>query len=137
MVRYQHASFPRRVIVGAALGFAAGALLVGVGAIRVAAFILGGGRLEASDAGDLRWIAYYVGSFGLGGALFGALRPLLRGNGGVYAGCMLVGVIVVLAIALSDQGSLGALDATDWVVLPGMGMLFGAAAAFGWTRAPG
>jgi hypothetical protein len=47
---------------------------------------------------------------------------------------MLVGVIVMLAIALGDQGSLGALDAVDWVALPAMGMLLGGAAAYGYTR---
>lgn len=43
------------------------------------------------------------------------------------------GVVVVLAIAAGDQG-LGALDRTDWIVYPILGMTFGAAAAIGLLR---
>ena len=136
MAQHQHASLSRRVVVGAALGVAAGASFVAVGLVRVAVFLLGGGRLGALNADEWQGIAYYVGGFGVGGALFGALRPLLPGKRSVYAGCMLVGVIVMLAIALSDKGSLSALDRGDWVVLPALGMLFGAAGAYGWTRSP-
>jgi peptidoglycan/LPS O-acetylase OafA/YrhL len=131
-----HASLSRRVVLGAALGITVGALFVGVGLVRAVMFLLGGGRLDALDGDDLRTIAYYVGGFGVGGALFGALKPVLRGKIGIYAGCMLVGVIVMLAIGLSDKGNLGAFDAFDWLALPGLGMLFGAAAAYGWTRSP-
>jgi hypothetical protein len=137
MVRRQNASLPRRIALGAAFGTTAGALFVAVGLLRAAASLLGGGRIEGPSAHDLGGIAFYIGGFGTGGALFGALRPLLPGKGGVYAGCMLVGVIVMLAIAVGDKGSLAALDAVDWVVMPAVGMLFGAGAAFGWTRSPG
>ena len=137
MSRSRPPSLARRTALGAALGSGAGVLLVSVGLVRAAALLLGGGRLEPVEARDLRGLAFYVGGFGTGGALFGALRPVLRGRAGVYTGCMLVGVVVMLAIALGDKGSLAALDAVDWVVLPGMGVLFGCAAAYGWTRGTG
>jgi hypothetical protein len=127
-------SIARRVGLGALLGLGAGILLVGVGIARIAVFLLGGGRLAAIDAGDVRALTFYVGGFGAGGALIGALRPLLHGKGGVYVGCMLAGIVVMLAIAVGDKGSLSALDGVDWVAMPLMGMVFGSAAAYGFTR---
>jgi hypothetical protein len=127
-------SFARRVGLGALLGIGAGILLVGVGVARIAVFLLSGGRLAELEADDVRILVFYVGGFGAGGALIGALRPLLRGKGGVYVGCMLAGIVVMLAIAIGDKGRLSALDGVDWVAMPLMGMVFGSAAAYGFTR---
>ena len=134
MAQHEQSPLGRRIARGATLGAAAGTLLVCVGLIRVVIALLAGGRIGAPGARDLRLLAFYVGGFAVGGAVFGALRPLLRGTAGVYDGCMLVGVIVMLAIALGDKGSLRALDTFDWVVLPALGVLFGGAAAWGYTR---
>lgn len=134
MPHQQQFSLGGRIARGAAWGAGAGALLIGIGLIRAFFVVLGGRRIEALAGKDLRVLAFYVGGFAIGGATFGALRPLLRGTVGIYVGCMLVGVIVMLAIALGDQGKLGALDAVDWVALPAMGMLFGGAVAYGYTR---
>ena len=134
MPRHPHSSFPRRVALGAALGVAAGTLLVGVGLLRAALFLLGGGRIAAPEAAELRMLAFYVGGFGAGGALIGALRPLLRGTAGAYVGCMLAGVVVMLAIVLGDKGSLEAADPFELMLFSALGATFGAAAAHGFTR---
>jgi hypothetical protein len=66
--------------------------------------------------------------------LIGALRPLLRGKGGVYVACMLAGIVVMLALAIGYEGRLSALEGVDWVAMPLLGMVFGCAAAYGFTR---
>jgi hypothetical protein len=127
-------SFARRVGLGALLGIGAGFLLVGVGVARAAVFLLGGGRLAELEADDVRKLVFYVGGFGAGGALIGALRPMIRGKSGVYVACMLAGMVVMLAIAIGDKGRLSALAGVDWVALPMMGIFFCSAAAYGFTR---
>lgn len=128
-------SLSHRVIASAGYGIALGVLLVVVGIVRAVVFLLTGGSLESLDGDELRGLAFYVGSFGVGGAIFGALRFHRWGKVGTYAGCMLVGTIVMFAIGAADEGGIGALDRLDWIALTTMGLFFGAAAAFGWNRA--
>lgn len=134
MVLLEQRSLPSRVIRGAAAGAAVGLCFIAVGLVRAAVFLLGGGHIPGFTGRDWRMLVFYVGGFTLGGAVLGVVRPLLRGNVGVYIGCMLVGVVVMFTIAISDKGSLWALDPPDWIAFAAMGILFGAAGAFGWTR---
>jgi hypothetical protein len=133
----QQAPLAIRVLAGAGIGALAGLLLIGVGLLRALVHLLGGGRLQALSMSDLRTFVFYVGGFALGGAVFGALRPALRGTRGIYVGCMIAGAIVMLALAVSDVKPGEALGLMYWLVLIIAGAIFGAAVAFGWTRARG
>ena len=119
---------------GAALGLALGVVLLGVGLLRAAIYLLTGGKLRPLAAADGRMMAVYVGAFAGAGALLGATRPLLRTKAGVYAGCMAAGVILVLALALADRRH-AAMHGGDWWFVGGLGGILGAAGAYGWFRA--
>ena len=134
MIPDQQPSLVVRTLQGAALGAGAGVILVALGLVRALFALLTGRHISAPAAADVRTIAFYIGGFALGGAVFGALRPLLRGKKGIYIGCMLVGIIVMLSIAVGDKGSLGALDSFDWIALPILGAILGSAGAYGFTR---
>jgi hypothetical protein len=119
---------------GAGLGLALGLVLLSVGLLRAAVYLLTGGKLQPLAAADSRMMAVYVGAFAAAGALLGATRPLLRTKAGVYTACMAAGVIVVLALARFDRRH-AAMHAGDWWFVGGLGAILGAAGAYGWFRA--
>jgi len=121
----------RRVIRGAMIGSGIGAAFLAVGVVRAVIFLLGGGSLRAVSADDLRFALFYVGGFGVAGAMFAAVRPYLRSKVGAYTAFAVAGMIVTTAIKASEKGGLGANDTIDWVVLLSLGALFGCAFARG------
>lgn len=138
MVSGEQPSLPRRVAQGAAVGSALGLALVAVGFVRFAFFLLTGGRTRPNTETEthtmIRVLSFYVGGFAVGGALFGAMRPLLRGRTGVYIGCMIAGVIVTFAVLIADRETFGTLPWPFWILFAALGMIFGSAFAYGWTR---
>ena len=129
----QLSRLPRNALLGALLGSLLGVAFIGVGLLRAGFVLLSGGKVTPPSAEDVRVLMFYVGGFGATGATVGAARSLLPRTAALVIGCVLGGVIVVLAIAAGDKG-LGALDRMDWIVYPILGMTFGAAAAIGLLR---
>jgi hypothetical protein len=124
----------RNAAFGAILGGLVGILLIGVGLLRAVVVLVGGGSLKPPSADDLRVLAFYAGGFAAAGGALGAAKPLLHTRFAIAVGCMVAGVIVVLAIAAGEKGGLASLDRGDWVVLPLLGVVFGAAAAISCLR---
>src|SRR6185437_8472342 len=118
----------------AGAGAALATLCVAVGALRTIALLLSGRHLTPLEADDARFLAFYVGSFIAAGALFGLLRPILKGRVGITVGCMLAGIVVALGIGVSDAGGVRAIDGSTWVFLPLFGMFLGGALAYGFLR---
>ncbi|HEX5409860.1 MAG TPA: hypothetical protein VFW89_08835 [Gemmatimonadaceae bacterium] len=118
----------------AGAGAALATLCVAVGALRTIALLLSGRHLTPLEADDARALAIYVGSFIAAGALFGLLRPILKGRVGIIVGCMLAGIVVMLGVGFAEAGGVRALDGALWVILPVFGMVFGAALAYGFLR---
>jgi hypothetical protein len=81
----------------------------------------------------MRLAAYYVGGFGLAGAVVGGLLPSLRGPVGTNALFACAGMIVMTAIMASD-GGLKAHDRVDWLSLLPLGAVFGLAFGYGWSK---
>ncbi len=129
----QLSRLPRNVLLGAALGALLGVALIGVGLLRAGLVLLSGAKVTPPSSQDVKVLTFYVGGFSGAGAIVGTARSLLPKTAALVIGCLLGGVVVVLAIAAGDQG-LGALDRTDWIVYPILGMTFGAAAAIGLLR---
>jgi len=123
----------RRFLLGAALGVGIGVCLIGLGVLRALIILATGGHLEPLTADDWRVLGSYAAGFSLVGGILTAVRIHERGRGILYLGYMVGGVIVMLAIAIGDQGWKG-LALVDWIVLSAIGLLFGAAAAHGHLR---
>ena len=119
---------------GARLGALVGLAFIGIGLIRGVALLLGGDRPSAPTLADLRMFGFYVGGFALAGGLLGAVRLPERGRTGILLGCMAGGVVVMLAIQAGSEGGLGGMHSADWIALPAIGALLGAAGAFGFLR---
>jgi hypothetical protein len=128
--RSAFAVLPRNALLGAAIGAAAGGVLLLIGAGRAVLVLLGGGRLAPLVASEARLMTAYVGAFALGGALMGAARPFLNSRLAVYAMLALAGAVVMNIIAIGDNG-LAAHDTVDWVVMSLVGAIFGLAGARG------
>lgn len=124
----------RQLVRGAGIGVVVGTLLIGVGVLRAAAFLLTGGHLSAPSSEDARLAAFYIGGFGLAGAVIGAVLPRLRSVVGLYVAFGAAGMIVMTAIMASEKGGLKAHDRIDWMLLMPLGAMFGCAFAYGWTR---
>jgi len=123
----------RRFLLGAALGVSIGVCLIGIGVLTALIILVTGGHLEPLTTEDWRVMGSYVAGFSLIGGILTAVRIHERGRGILYLGYMVGGVIVMLAIAIGDQGWKG-LALVDWIVLSAIGLLFGAAAAHGHLR---
>lgn len=126
----------RQAIRGGGLGLLVGVLLIGVGVARAALLLLTGGQLSAISSDDLRLAVYYVGGFGIAGAVLGALLPRLRGNLATHALFAGAGMIVMVAIMASGTGGLRAHDRVDWWFLLPLGAAFGLAFGYGWNKRP-
>ena len=116
---------------GGGIGLIVGALLVSVGMARAAFFALRGGHLSDISSDDLRFVIYYVGGFGLAGAVLGVMLPRYPGAVATRVLFAVAGMIVTTAIAASDTGGLRAHDHIEWLFLLPLGAIFGL--AFGWT----
>ena len=119
---------------GALYGFVVSLVFLGIGLIRAVIAIASGKHMNPLTAQDARLLLFYVGGFTAAGALVGTLAPLLRTKFSIYLGASLAGIVVMFAIAVGDKGSLSALDGFDYVAMPLLGVLFGCAGAYGWTR---
>jgi hypothetical protein len=64
----------------------------------------------SSPARERRTYHVYIGSFGLAGAVIGAVLPLLRTVIGLYASFGFAGVIVMTAIMAAEKSGLRAHD---------------------------
>ena len=124
----------RQLARGAAIGLAVGVLLIAIGVLRAAVFLLTGGHLPTLSWEDARLAAFYVGGFGLAGAVVGAVVPRLRTAVGLYVAFSVAGMIVVTAIMASEKGGLRARDRVDWILLMPIGAIFGCAFAYGWSK---
>ena len=123
---------PFRGARGALLGALLGAAFVGVGLLR---YLIGDGRAPTAEMErDARTFVFYVAGFALAGAVADAAQPLLPGRSGTYARFGLGGAVVALMIVAGSRGTLQTMTATDWVVLPLLGVAFGCAFARGFTR---
>lgn len=144
----QRRSYPRFVpptrkpggrLRAAALGAAAGAgfavLCLGVGLLRAALALVGGTRIPAPSAGDVRLAAFYVGGFVAAGALVGLVGVERGGKVRGYATFMAGGAVVMLAITVAQKDGLRGLDGFDAVLVTLLGPLLGGAVANGWYRA--
>ena len=134
--RIDVAAFGSGVARGAVVGLVVGILFMAVGAVRAVMFLARGGKLSAISADDLRLGAYYVGGFGLAGAVVGGLLRRFPGSLGTYVIFALGGIVVMTAIMAGDKGGLAANDAFDWIVLLALGAGFGLAFGHGWNRRP-
>ena len=117
----------RGAVCGALLGLA----FLGVGLLRATLRVLGGGRIQALTAADIRPLASYVGGLAAAGALLGVIWPRMRSRTATYAGFGAGGALVMIAIMAGDAGGLAALDGVEWVVVPLGGVLLGCAFARG------
>ena len=108
------------------------ALVVGLGRIVLA--LLSGRPTEAVSGADVRLLAFYVGGFVLAGALVGMLRTFVTSTVGMFGAMALGGVVVMCTIAVADEG-LAAMTRGDWIMMTVLGIIFGCAGAYGFTRA--
>ena len=127
-----HPPAARRAARGAFFGALLGSAFIAIGAMRAAFFLLGGGRIEALTAADVRPFVFYLAGFAAAGTLVGATWPMIRSRIATYAVFGAGGALVMIAIMAGDAGGLAARDGFDWVVLPLVGVLFGCAFARGW-----
>ena len=122
------------ILRGMSLGLIVGILLIGVGIVRGAIFMLSGGHLAQVSAADLRAAIYYLAGFSLAGAIAGAVLPSVRTRMASYLTFATGGIVVMLAIAASDKGGLTGQRAIDWLFLIPLGALLGVAFGYGWSR---
>jgi hypothetical protein len=129
--------FVVRLVRGALAGGLLGCAFLAVGLLRF--FVAGGadGLNRADHRSDLRVFTYYVAGVALAGSVINVLQPVLPGNAGAYVRFAAGGALVMLMIAVGDQGGIRALDTIDWIVLPLLGGAMGCAMAFGYTRRGG
>ncbi len=116
------------------MGLVVGLLLIGVGVLRAGLFLLTGGHLAALSADDVRLVVYYLGGFGLAGAVVGPLIPRMRTRVGTYVVFSFAGMIVMAAIMASDNGGLRRQALVDWLWMMPLGAAFGCAFAYGFSR---
>jgi hypothetical protein len=124
----------RNALKGTLAGAFAGVVLICIGLVRALVVLLSGGRFKPLTSTDLRLLVFYVGGFALVGGLLGAARIHDRGRAIIVLGYVVGGVILMLAIVAGDDGSLSGMHGSDWLWLPALGALFGAAAAYGHLR---
>lgn len=68
------------------------------------------------------------------GVLIGAFWPALRGTASKTLVFMLGGVVMMFFIVVGDEGSVAAIDTADRIFIIVLGIVFGAAAAYGYLR---
>ena len=124
----------RSATLGALWGLGGAVLALCVGLIRMLVALVSGAHVSGLSAGDVRELEFYVGGFVAAGVFIGFLWPALPGRVGKIIAFMFGGVILIFAIAVGDQGSFAALDRTDRIAMTLLGMVFGAAAAYGYLR---
>jgi len=127
-------SWVHNALRGTALGALVGIALIGIGVIRALVTLLGGGRFAPFTNADWRLLVFYVGGFAFVGGILGAVRIQERGRTAIVFGAMAAGIVVMFAFVAGDKGGLSGMDRLDWIVLPALGALFGAAAAYGYLR---
>ena len=119
---------------GAGIGLVIGLLFMGVGFLRAVLLLLTGGKLAALSLDDLRFAVFYLGGFGLAGAVVGGLLPRFRGAVATYVCFAFGGMVVMAAIMAGDKGDLASNDRSDWLALMTLGAVFGLAAGHGWRK---
>ncbi|HEY9225638.1 MAG TPA: hypothetical protein VIP11_03255 [Gemmatimonadaceae bacterium] len=124
----------RQLWRGALIGVGVGSIFIVVGLLRAGLFLLTGGRLSALSANDARIAVFYLGGFGLAGALVGVLLPRARTAVRIYAAFALAGMVVVIAIMAAAKGGLTSHDRLDWFLFMSTGAVFGCAAAYGLSK---
>ena len=128
--------FARRITSGALVGAAVGALCIGVGVLRILLATASGRHVAPITSDDLKGLALYVGAFTVAGMLVTAIWPSLRTRPAKYVGFSLGGIVVTVAILAFEKGGFAAADGVDWTVTVLLGILFGCAFAYGYTRDP-
>jgi len=123
-----------RGVGGAGVGLLLGALFLGVGFLRAAVAVLGGTHV---DTGGL-WPAagVYVLGFAAGGAVMGALWPFQPSRWRQYLAGVAGGVTVVAAVARIADGPTATWGLRTFIMIIGLGSLFGAAFTRGLRRPP-
>lgn len=124
----------RSAAAGAAVGLAFSILALGVGVVRALFVLASGAHVTGPSSGDIRLLAFYVGGFMAAGVLIGAFWPALRGTASKTLVFMLGGVVMMFFIVVGDEGSVAAIDTADRIFIIVLGIVFGAAAAYGYLR---
>jgi len=122
-----------RILLGALAGGCLGVAFLGIGLARFLVFLLLGGSAAGPTWSDLPLMAGYVAALGIGGAIVGAVRPLLSTRRRGYATAALVGACVMLILGLMFLETTAA-PPVEWAVLAVVGMVFGLAFAWGFDR---
>ena len=112
------------------MGTLVGAFLIGSAFLVSLVVSVFGGHPTPLTSDDWRVLGFYVGGFALAGGSLAAFRIHQRKRGIIYLGYMAAGTIVMFAIAFGDQAGKG-LGPFEWGLCLALGVLFGAAAAYG------
>ena len=124
-----------RALGGALLGGVMALLLMGVGLVRAAFFVVGGGQVRLPAGDDASAIILYVAAFMAAGAVIGAGR-LERGKPvRACAVSVLSGLVLMLGLFVAAHGSPAALSGFDACMIALLGSALGGAFAFKWLRA--
>lgn len=111
-----------------------GLVLAGVGlAVLVAAVagaLLMGGDAPASSRRDFGTVAAYVAAFAVAGGLLGLGAPLLRWRPVQVLAGIIVGVLIMLAVAIAHAGGPSAIDRTGIIAAVATGVIFGGVVGF-------
>ena len=113
-------------------GFAAACLVVG--ALRSIVAVIGGARINWLSGGDARQIAAYVSGFLIAGVFLSLVWHWIKSRVSLYAAFAVAGIIAMTAIMAGEDKGLVGREPFDWWVTIALGILFGSAGAFGFSR---
>jgi hypothetical protein len=123
-----------RGVGGAAIGIAIAILCLAIGAVRGVIVLLSGSRLDLRGLWPL--LGLYVLGFAVGGAVTGVLWPSQPVRWRQYLAGMLGGVVVLSAIARAEEGPSVGWPLHVYVMIVGLGILFGGALVRGLRSGP-
>jgi hypothetical protein len=123
-----------RGVGGAAIGIAIAILCLAIGAVRGVIVLLSGSRLDFRGLWPL--LGLYVLGFAVGGAVTGVLWPSQPVRWRQYLAGMLGGVVVLSAIARAEEGPSVGWPLHVYVMIVGLGILFGGALVRGLRSGP-